>query len=514
MEDEKHEVAELSQDEIEDMRQKSRVERAKHVRPRGNLRAQLTKTHTAFETFTAASPSPEHYEEMEFAKLSTLHMRVETVAEKIENCNKAISRTYDPLTDTDEEIQAEFTTCLEYDEMLMVMITFHDLAFKTLKQKREVEKLKATPATHATVSTPTPTSTVTPSSSHTFSYSGVKPPDVKMPDFDGDYLLWPSFIDRFMGMIDSNVRFSPVHKLDYLKGCLKGEPARLLQGLLSIDSNYQIALDILISVYQDEWPTIAKHLELMFNFKPLTTKSTKELRRLHECFSLNTSGLRNLGYPFDNYVMVFLFATKLDPETRELWEHNVVELPKDPTTGRQVVPSSSFILEFVKKRARTLEHTTNLKLGLTSGSPNKALRMTTTKAASTTLGRTDPRTEYSGQVDANFTGKNYTQKTSVNKPKDGNKKHFATPLAPKAPCQHCSEAHQIWKCEAFRDAPVAAKLTTVNKARICFNCLASGHASKACPSKYSCRVCQLRHHTYLHDSTTHRSAPLHQQQSA
>ena len=177
--------------------------------------------------------------------------------------------------------------------------------------------------------------------------------------------------------------------------------------------------------------------------------------------------------------MVFLFATKLDPETRELWEHNVVELPKNPSTGRQLVPSSSFILEFVKKRARTLEHTTNLKLGLTSGSPNKALRMATTKAASITLGRTDPRTEYSGQVDANFTGKNYTQKTSVNKPKDGNKKHFATPLAPKAPCQHCSEAHQIWKCEAFRDAPVAAKLYTVNKARICFNCLASGHASKA-----------------------------------
>ena len=149
-------------------------------------------------------------------------------------------------------------------------------------------------------------------------FTGVKTPTIDLPTFNGEYLQWPSFIDRFMGMIDKNETFSPVHKLDYLKMCLKDEPHRMIQNLLSIDDNYEVAMSMLKARYLDEWPLIAKYLENLLNFKPLTIKSSKELRRLHETFMLNTQGLLNLGYPFDNFVMVFMMATKLDTETREL----------------------------------------------------------------------------------------------------------------------------------------------------------------------------------------------------
>ncbi len=68
----------------------------------------------------------------------------------------------------------------------------------------------------------------------------------------------------------------------------------MIQNLTSIDDNYEIAMGMLRSRYLDEWPMIAKYLEIMLNFKQLTSKSSKELRRLHETFQLNTQGLRNL----------------------------------------------------------------------------------------------------------------------------------------------------------------------------------------------------------------------------
>ena len=69
---------------------------------------------------------------------------------------------------------------------------------------------------------------------------------------------------------------------------------------------------------------------------------------------------QNLGHTVDGIVLVYLVGTKLDPESRELWEREVVVLPKDKSSGKSKMPTSDQLLRFVQYRAKTLEHTPEL----------------------------------------------------------------------------------------------------------------------------------------------------------
>ncbi len=312
-------------------------------------------------------------------------------------------------------------------------------------------------------------------------YSGVKTPEIKLPEFAGDTLAWPSFIDRFMCLIDKDIRFSEVHKLEYLKSSLKGEPARMLQNLQSLGSNYPIALAMLKGRFEDEWPLVNKHWEVLNGFKQIVGKSSKELRRLHEVFSVNAGGLAVLGYPFDNWVCILLIASKLDQESREMWEKVVVELPRDPTSGKITVPSYALIMGFIDQRARTLEHSGLQKFGSTG---NGGSKKTTTGGGALKLSAAVHQNQAKGGGNKRLTespGERVIKKS----------------YAPQK-CVQCNEADRVWSCKKFAELSVEARKAAVAGWKLCFNCLGAGHNAPTCTSKFSCKTCKKKHHTLLH----------------
>ena len=73
----------------------------------------------------------------------------------------------------------------------------------------------------------------------------VKLPKIKLKSFSGNPVEWPSLRDSFQASVDKNFDISGVDKMNYLGGLLKGEAARVMQGLPLSESNYQRALDLL-----------------------------------------------------------------------------------------------------------------------------------------------------------------------------------------------------------------------------------------------------------------------------
>ncbi len=75
-------------------------------------------------------------------------------------------------------------------------------------------------------------------------------------------------------------------------------------------------------------------------------------------------------------------------------------------------------------------------------------------------------------------------------------------------CPNCGDRHTLGRCPAFSDLDIDRRNKFVKEKKLCNNCLAEGHSQKNCPSKYSCRLCHMKHHTILHreksseDSTT------------
>lgn len=65
-------------------------------------------------------------------------------------------------------------------------------------------------------------------------------------------------------------------------------------------------------------------------------------------------------------------------------------------------------------------------------------------------------------------------------------------------CPLCSASHRLYYCEQFSRLTVPERSTVVFNAKLCFNCLSSGHSSTQC--KYgSCRKCGKKHNTRLLD---------------
>lgn len=66
-------------------------------------------------------------------------------------------------------------------------------------------------------------------------------------------------------------------------------------------------------------------------------------------------------------------------------------------------------------------------------------------------------------------------------------------------CDFCGASHLNYRCSKLNTLSAAEKIEKVRSVGACFNCLRKGHRSKDCPSSKSCRKCQKRHHTQLHE---------------
>ena len=84
------------------------------------------------------------------------------------------------------------------------------------------------------------------SSSNSASSSRMKLLKLQLPTFTRSYTDCLSFFDKFKASVDSNSHVSNSEKLNYLKGCAKGETARLISSITRTDAIYKNALRLFL----------------------------------------------------------------------------------------------------------------------------------------------------------------------------------------------------------------------------------------------------------------------------
>ena len=65
-------------------------------------------------------------------------------------------------------------------------------------------------------------------------------------------------------------------------------------------------------------------------------------------------------------------------------------------------------------------------------------------------------------------------------------------------CKACCGNHSLSQCNDFCRMDTSRRLQIATKARLCYNCLRTGHSARVCLSKGRCRQCEQRHHSLLH----------------
>ena len=282
-------------------------------------------------------------------------------------------------------------------------------------------------------------------------------PKISLPKFSGDEEDWEGFRDLFLSLVHQDVRLSNVEKHHFLVTSLEGEARDSLRNLKITETNYLTAWNILLKRYDNPELLVTRHLSVLSTLPTMTRESSAELQTLLDTVSSKREALKALGLPIKHWDTVFIFflTQALDPVTRKDWEKS--------GAARGQLSSLSDYFEFLQNQIQALK----------SGELTRAKH--TTKMTSRP---SEPRmkarlSSYSTMVSS-----------------EGSSGH----------CPACPGRHPIIRCPQFLNVGASQRRRTVLQLRLCFNCLKPDHTVRVCSSAYSCKKCQGRHHTFLHDA--------------
>ncbi|XP_055623669.1 uncharacterized protein LOC129767075 [Toxorhynchites rutilus septentrionalis] len=287
----------------------------------------------------------------------------------------------------------------------------------------------------------------------------IKLPTITLPNFDGDLNSWLTFHDSFSSLIHSSADIPCIQKFQYLPSALRGDALKLIGSLTITSDNYAIAWEALNKRYANKYLLKKKHLQALTSSTKLTAKTVSNLRSLLEDFERNVKILTQLGEPTEQWssILVQLLSSQLDDGTLKDWEEHV---------SGENEPTYENLVKFLTMKVRTLD---SLSINAEQNPSSLHSRSIIPKQQKPASSPHIPRIN------------TYTITDSY-----------------QPDCLACSDKHFLVKCPVFDKMHLKDKLNLVNSKRICSNCFRGNHFVRKCTSKYSCRICQKKHHTSLH----------------
>uniref|UniRef100_A0A2S2PHQ7 Peptidase A2 domain-containing protein n=1 Tax=Schizaphis graminum TaxID=13262 RepID=A0A2S2PHQ7_SCHGA len=286
-------------------------------------------------------------------------------------------------------------------------------------------------------------------------------PEIPLPKFDGDFKYWPTFRDRFKALVDSRSNLTPIDKMYYLIGCLRGSAAEAVRSIPVASDSYDLAWTTLSNRFNRPRMVATSLVDKLLNVPSSTQESLLELTSFLCEFSESVSLLNALNIPdLSSFLLFALAFRRLPISTRKLFESTVTS----------DYPSMSELLTFVESRVSILE-----LVGDSSSRTNK--------------GTTASKPFYGDQlrkVGDRHKGQQSSHVTS-----------FVTAASNKI-CPCCSEPHLLESCPRFKSWTVDDRTRWTREKKLCFMCFSAGHWSNQCKSKNRCHLCNRRHHHLVH----------------
>lgn len=311
--------------------------------------------------------------------------------------------------------------------------------------------------------------------------TGVRLPNIQLSYFDGKYEEWPEFKDLFMSLM-KRYRGDDVEKLTHLKNYLRGEARNVIQHLGIKNGNYEIALELLTTQYENKSAIIDSHLKNLFETPSILHTSAQTIRHALTVTRGCLAAINNMDVLTEAWdpIIVFLLRDKLNPELRSKWE--------EQRKGSSTPATLKEIFEFLEIRYKII-----------SAMPIK--RVTT---------RPSLTPEFKPKSVKAFVNKSESIETPESKQDEVSEHHLATNeesddekilISKKSEkCGICNEPHRTFTCPKLT-ANATDALKMVEEKQLCVNCLYK-HNVKDCTSRYTCRKCQAMHNTLLHRALT------------
>ncbi|XP_032690539.1 uncharacterized protein LOC116853519 [Odontomachus brunneus] len=261
-------------------------------------------------------------------------------------------------------------------------------------------------------------------------------PPISLPPFE----QWKSFRNRFTALIIENRDLSNVKRMHFLTSCVTGRACDCIRDLPVTADNFEPAWLMLTTRFENKRRILNGHFTSLLNLPVIARESAAELASLCDKVKVAVAPINNVNRSSEQLwddILVHIIVGKLDPITRKTW---TLQTGEDND-----LPSYGDLSRFISRaRVRALED-------FATDSPSKIISRASVATASTVI-----------------------------------------------QCPLCKENHLFSAYPLFIRRNINQRRELVSRHRQCFNCLSDKHSIKDCKSKYSCRICQRKHHTLLH----------------
>ncbi|KAF2882380.1 hypothetical protein ILUMI_23800 [Ignelater luminosus] len=244
--------------------------------------------------------------------------------------------------------------------------------------------------------------------------------------------------DLLINLIHENEAFTDVHKLHYLRASLTGKAAETVKSLAIGSANYQIAWDSMNVRFNNSRIFVHNHIKASFNIEVSAKESSVKLRQLIDSVKKNIRALDSLVNEENqrNAFLIYLIISKLDPTTTREFENK---------NDSDKFPSYEELIRFIEKKASLLE-----------------------------------------TIDQRYQKPHAERLTA--------KAFVSTAIC----CPLCKDSHSLNSCESLKQFGLKERSEKAEELKVCYSCLAKGHFTGKCKSRYNCQRCKSRHHTLLH----------------
>lgn len=285
----------------------------------------------------------------------------------------------------------------------------------------------------------------------------VRAPKIQLPVFDGSIEKWIKFRDIFESLIHNRANISNIEKFSYLESSMKlplGH-ANVLDNFKVSDSDYEAAWKAVCDRYNDKRKIVAMHCTTLFEVPKMSSESASEIRRILDSFSSQISALRQIGIvlneaeDFANTIIVQMVLLRLEENTLREWRKFQ---SADLATWKE-------LHDFLVVQWRSIDDGKMSSLKSSNeGKQAKSLYANNSSSAG---------------------NQNNVRSSSIK-------------------CHLCFESHYLWACPKFSSMNVDERQKVVKEKKLCLNCFSPQHQVKNCSSKFCCKTCSRKHHTFLH----------------
>ncbi|KAK6027473.1 peptidase family A16 [Ostertagia ostertagi] len=287
-----------------------------------------------------------------------------------------------------------------------------------------------------------------------------------LPSFDGNLLEYPEFFARYSTLIGDKKELDDTTKFSLLKSCLRGRALHSIQGLALTATNYQIALDILKTRFDDKVTTRHILFSQLANLPPCDPEG-KNLQSLYNKMFALTRQFCSYEDDSKEIALGAILINKLPRHIRSrIYDATGNSHNLTPTELLHILTSivhKEATLQEIEFHCKSFQHPHEDAYASLHRSQKKNFRESPRfRREPTHTRRLQPTNSTSNKLRCTF-------------------------------CE--SNQHSTFYCTKFPTPQLRAQITRDKK--LCFNCLSSKHRTKECPSKKFCQTCARRHHTTL-----------------